>query len=271
MTEQEFDRLGRFIQDGYGIKMPDTKKLMLESRLNKRLKALQIDSFGDYIEHVFDHGKNYEIVHMIDLVTTNKTDFFREPDHFDLLRERVLPEFVKTREQVFDLRAWSAGCSTGEEPYTLAMVLSEFAESHRRFSFDILATDVSTQVLEHARTAIYQESKILPVPESLKKKYIRRSTEREKMQVRMSPALRSRVNFFRLNLMDERFTEVGKLDTIFCRNVLIYFDRDIQEKLIQHFCQHLKPGGYLFIGHSETLFSIDAPLRQVVPTVYRRI
>ena len=250
--------------------MSETKKLMLESRLNRRLKTLGMDSFSDYVDHVFEGGGEYEIIHMIDLVTTNKTDFFREPEHFDILCDRVLPELVEANGEAHRLSIWSAGCSTGEEPYTLAMVLSEFGEKNLRFAFDILATDVSTRVLETARTAIYQEEKVIPVPESLKKKYLLRSTHREKKEVRLTPALRKRVKFFRLNLMDDHYSEIGKVDIIFCRNVIIYFDRPTQEKLMQRLCTHLKPGGYLFIGHSETLFNINAPLRQLVPTVYNK-
>jgi len=270
LSPQEFGRLSRFIYDTCGIKMPEVKKTMLEARLQKRLRALGMRSFADYCEFLFTtHGQQQELVQMLDMVTTNKTDFFREPDHFDYLTRKVLPEWLD-RHEGERLAIWSAGCSSGEEPYTLAMVLSEFAAGNPGFDFQVLATDLSTRVLDKAQNAVYPEDSAAPIPLPLKKKYLLKSRDRENPLVRIVPELRQKVRFRRLNFMDADFGLREPLDIIFCRNVIIYFDRPTQEKLLQHFHRHLKPGGFIFMGHSETLSGLNVPLVGVYPTVYRR-
>jgi chemotaxis protein methyltransferase CheR len=204
------------------------------------------------------------------MVTTNKTDFFREPDHFDYLTRTVLPDWC-LRHEGARLNIWSAGCSSGEEPYTLAMVLSEYAVSHPGFDFRILATDISTRVLEKAKAAIYPEALVEPVPMNLKKKYLLRSKDRSSGMVRIVPELREKVRFRRLNFMDQDFGMRDQLDIIFCRNVIIYFDRPTQEKLLQRFHRQMKPGAFIFMGHSETLSGLNVPLTSVYPTVYRKL
>ena len=268
MSDRVFSVLSEFIHSHCGIKMPPGKKTMLEGRLRKRLRALDIESFETYCEYLFNSREmQQELISMLDVVTTNKTDFFRESAHFDLLLETVLPECAQHRRNI---GIWSAGCSTGEEPYTLAMVLSEFAESFP-ISFSILATDISTKVLEKARQAIYEHEKVEPVPIALKKKYLLRGKGDRKGLVRIRPELRTKVRFGRLNLMDPDFPLPDQLDVIFCRNVMIYFDRETQGQLARKFCMHLAPGGYLFTGHSETLQGHDLPLTPIAPTVHRRI
>ncbi len=242
--------------------------------MRKRLRSLGMSSFSEYCRYLFSSsGRDAERIHIIDVVTTNKTDFFREPGHFDYLARIAVPELLERygagRKQVFT--AWSAGCSTGEEPYTLAIVLSEIALQYTRFSYVVLATDISTKVLETARNAVYPEDRVVPVPPALRKKYFLRSKDRTNPRVKVAPEIRSTVKFRRLNFMDDDFGMREPLDVIFCRNVIIYFDRPTQEKLIRRFCRHLRPGGYIFMGHSETLHGMDLPLAQVAPTVYRRI
>ena len=274
LSEKDFTRLSEFIQSEYGIKMPTTKKLMLEARLQKRLRKLGIKEFDEYIDYIFTpEGRADEMVHMMDVVTTNKTDFFREPAHFDYLAETALPELIRLYEAGVrkSLKLWSAGCSSGEEPYTLAMVLSEFAEKQPHFRFSILATDLSSEALEKGRSGIYEESKVEPIPLSLRKKYLLRSRDRGKTLLRIKPALRGLIRFVRLNLMDEHYPLNEQMDIVFFRNVIIYFSRATQEKMIGRVCRHLRPGGYLFTGHSETLFSMQAPLKQEAPTIYRRL
>jgi chemotaxis protein methyltransferase CheR len=271
LSAKDFGRLSRFIYDTCGIKMPEVKATMLEARLQKRLRALDMHSFTDYCEFLFSReGLEQELVPMLDVVTTNKTDFFREPDHFDYLTQTVLPDWVR-RHPGARLSIWSAGCSSGEEPYTLAMVLTEFALRHPGFDFQILATDISTRVLEKAKAAIYAETQVEPVPLELKKKYLLRSKDRASGMVRIVPELREKVRFRRLNFMDEDFGMREQLDVIFCRNVIIYFDRPTQEKLLQRFHRQMKPGAFIFMGHSETLSGLDVPLVSVYPTVYRRL
>ncbi len=268
-----FSRLAAFIQSELGIKMPPVKRTMLQSRLQKRLRILGFDRFEPYLDFVFSpEGRKQELVTLIDSVTTNKTDFFREPKHFDFLTESALPELIRRRPAGRSKPAaiWSAGCSTGEEPYTIAMVLSEFASQLPGFDFSILATDLSSRVLEIARQAIYDEERVVPVAEPLKKKYLLRSRDRAKGLVRVVPELRRRVRFQRLNFMHRDFGIRTVMDVIFCRNVIIYFDRPTQEQVLNRLCSHLAPGGYVFMGHSETLNGLDVPLVPVATTVYRK-
>ncbi|HEY6872315.1 MAG TPA: protein-glutamate O-methyltransferase [Geobacteraceae bacterium] len=269
----DFTRLSRFIHDACGIKMPPAKKVMLEARLQKRLRSLGMRSFAEYCAYLFSgEGERREVARMIDLVTTNKTDFFREPDHFAYLLREVLPAWVRRRERgrAGKFRVWSAGCATGEEPYTLAMVLHEFAATVAGFDFHILASDISTRALETARLAVYPEERAAPVPPHLKSKYFLRSRDRCASLVRVVPGLREKVCFRRLNLMADDFGLREEMDIIFCRNVIIYFDRPTQQRLLQRFCRHLTAGGHVFLGHSETLEGLDVRLKGVYPTIYRK-
>ncbi|RII28339.1 MAG: chemotaxis protein CheR [Geobacter sp.] len=273
LSSGDFTRLSRFIYDECGIRMPPSKKTMLEARLNRRLRELGMRSFTDYCTHLFGNSGVEERVTMIDLATTNKTDFFREADHFSYLTQQALPEWRQRRGGGGSRRlmVWSAGCSTGEEPYTLAMVLQEFAAGCGDFDFRILATDISTQVLGKAQLAVYHEDRVAPVPLYLKRKYLLRSKDRENGLVRVVPELRAKVSFRRLNFMAGDFGLRETMDIIFCRNVIIYFDRPTQERLLNRLCAHLHPGGLIFMGHSETLSGLDVPLTQVSPTVYRKV
>ena len=273
LSGNDFRRLSSFIRSECGIKMPEQKRIMLEARLRKRLRALGIESFGEYCDFLFSpEGLEQEKLHMIDVVTTNKTDFFREPKHFDYLTQHAIPELFRLHGAGMrqGLSIWSAGCSTGEEPYTLAMVLTEYAQSQPGFRFSILATDISTRVLEKALRAVYKEERVGLMPASMKKKFLMRSKERERGLVRVVPELRSCIEFRRLNFMDSNFGIDSSFDIIFCRNVIIYFDRPTQQKVLQTIYRHLKPGGYLFMGHSETLSSLSIPLASVGSMVYRK-
>ncbi len=244
---------------------------MLEVRIKRRLKALAIHSYGEYCDYLFSReGLKGELVHLIDVVTTNKTDFFREPRHFDFLTSTAIPALTSPAVNRRPLLVWSAGCSTGEEPYTLAMVLSEYALAHPGFSFRILATDVSTTVLEKAELGIYSTEVVRPVPAALKVKYFMRSREPAADRMRVVPELRRAVEFRHLNFMDADYGISGKADAIFCRNVIIYFDRPTQQSILGKLTSHLVAGGYLFVGHAETLHDLDLPLAQVAPALYRR-
>jgi len=272
LKDREFNRFSAFIYDAVGIKMPPAKKTMLEARLQKRLKALGIGTFEAYADFVFSaDGQRDELVHLIDVVTTNKTDFFREPAHFEYLVKTAVPALIDDRDAGFrsPFKVWSAGCSTGEEPYTLAMVLSEFGEANPGFRSSILASDISTEVLAKSRNAIYAEDRVDPIPLQLKKKYLLKSRDRSKGLVRIVPQLRSMVQFRRLNFMED-FSMPEQMDVIFCRNVIIYFDKPTQERLLNRFWKQLVPGGFLFLGHSETLNGLDVPLTPVASTVYRK-
>jgi chemotaxis protein methyltransferase CheR len=274
MSQKEFERLSEFIVNLCGIKMPPVKKVMLESRLQKRLRALGVASFREYCDFVLgSEDGGGELVHMIDVVTTNKTDFFREPVHFQFLAESVLPEFMSEAAGVFKKKfaVWSAGCSSGEEPYTIAIVLDEFASLNPEFQYSIFATDISTRVLDKAREGIYDEQLVNNIPMSLKQKYFLRSKNRDQRQVRIIPELRSRIVYQRLNLMDEHIVLSEPMDAIFCRNVIIYFERATQCRLLNRLCRLLCAGGYLFLGHSETIHGFDLPLARISSTIYRKL
>ena len=269
MPQEIFERFSLFIKTELGIKLPPAKKNMLEARLQKRLRALGMGSHEQYCKYLFSpEGMREEMGNLVDVVTTNTTDFFREPKHFEILSTRILPE-LRTRASTRPLEIWSAGCSSGEEPYTLAMVLSEFAATNPGFRFRILGTDICREVLQRAMRGVYPEEKIESVPPLLRKKYLLRSKDRSRGLVRIDAPLRRMVEFRQLNFMSD-FGFDRPRDVIFCRNVVIYFDRPTQSVLFKKFCANLAPGGYLFIGHSESLTGLDLPLRQVAPTVYLR-
>ncbi len=251
-----------------GIKLPDSKKIMLASRIRKRLRALSLGSFEEYRDFFHGPRRGEELVHLIDVVTTNTTQFFREPRHFEILSQRILPEWSSFHQQKV-YRIWSAGCSSGEEPYTLAMILKEYEAATPGFAFAILATDISTSILQRAIKGIYPRERAEKIPESLQRKYLLRSRDRTVGLMRMAPEIRSRVEFSRLNFMEE-FDLEEPMQAVFCRNVLIYFDRATQERVLRRICRHLAPGGHLFIGHSESLAGMGLPLRHVAPTVYRK-
>ncbi len=273
MSDREFRRFSEFIYPRCGIKLPPSKKLMLTSRLNKRLRALGMTSFEQYYNYIISpEGHSEELVHMIDVITTNKTEFFRESAHFDTLTHEVLPTLLRSgrvgsRRKLY---VWSAGCSSGEEPYTLAMVLSEFFSGNVKNNFSILATDISTKMLATARQGIYDKEVIEPVPHMLKRKYLMRGKNSKAGFFRIVPELRDCINFRKLNLMDRDFDIKTPIDIIFCRNVVIYFDQQTQIKLFGKFYNLLSQDGYLFIGHSESLHGINGQFHLVTPTVYRK-
>ncbi len=269
MSQADFSKLKEFIHAESGIKITDVKKTMLEGRLQKRLRSLGMRSFAQYCDYLFSpQGIENELSNMIDQVTTNKTDFFREPAHFHYLVSKVIPDIVRSKRNIM---VWSAGCSSGEEPYTLAMVMKEYVETEEeKISFLILATDISTKVLEKAKCAVYEYEKVAPISSVLQRKYLLRSKDRTKNLYRVVPELRKHVQFRRLNFMDNDFGFREEIDVIFCRNVIIYFDKPTQERLLNKFCSCLAPNGHIFMGHSETLLGMDVPLDQVAPTVYRR-
>ncbi|MGY5808375.1 CheR family methyltransferase [Rhizobium sp. LEGMi198b] len=270
ISTRNFEKLARFIYDYSGIKMPSTKLTMLEGRLRRRLRATNITSFDDYCDFLFNHGGlEQETVYLIDAVTTNKTDFFREAKHFEFMQTVALPALLRAGHR--RLRAWSAACSTGAEPYSMAMVMEEFSESEGRIDYAILATDLSTDVLQSARSGIYADDMVLPVPAELKRKYVMTAKVPGRREVRITPRLRSKIGFGRLNLMDEKYQVGDAMHIIFCRNVLIYFDKQTQAGVLSRLCDCLVPGGYIFIGHSESITGFDLPLKQVSNTVFQRI
>ena len=270
LSKRNFEALSRYIYDYSGIKMPITKITMLEGRLRRRLRATGIGTLDAYCEYLFkQNGLATESTYLIDAVTTNKTDFFREPKHFEYVEQVVLPEMLAAGHK--KLRVWSSACSTGAEPYTMAMVLQEFASANREVDYRILATDLSTDVLQAAQRGVYTRDMVAPVPKSIQQKYVMVARERGRTDVRISARLRAKVGFARLNLMDDSYPVGDPMHMIFCRNVLIYFDKVTQAKVLTRLCDCLMPGGYLFVGHSESVTGIPLPVKQVANTVFRKI
>ncbi|MGA9667610.1 MAG: protein-glutamate O-methyltransferase [Terracidiphilus sp.] len=271
MSTRDYTRLCGLIYQEAGIHLGSGKKTMLEARIKRRLKVLDLNSYSQYCDYLFEHkGLKEEIVPLIDVVTTNKTDFFREPGHFNFLVEKALPDLTSNDRSGRQFLVWSAGCSTGEEPYTLAVVLSEYAVAHPNFRFRILATDICTTVLAKAELGIYSNETVSPVPSALRRKYFMRGRDPSLNQVRVVPELRRLVDFRRLNFMDSDYRVSERADVIFCRNVIIYFDRPTQERILRKLSHHLVPGGYMFVGHAESLHDMDLPLVPVAPALYRR-
>ncbi len=270
MDDESFSRLSVYVTREYGIKLPINKKSMLESRLNKKVKSLGMN-YPEFLDFIFsEEGKQRELFNVIDLITTNKTDFYREPAHFQYLQQFFLPDYLN-EYGYRNLEVWSAGCSTGEEPYTLMMVLEEFKNRHPSFTYSLIASDVSTRVIQAAHHGIYHSDRIADVPVELKRSYFLRSKKKDDNLVRVKPEFRKKITYRRINLMDNSYEmSKGSLDIIFCRNVLIYFDKQTQEKVIKKFTACLRPGGLLFLGHSESLMGMNVLMKQLRPTIYQQ-
>jgi chemotaxis protein methyltransferase CheR len=268
LTPKQFDDFREIINGQLGIKMPATKQVMLQSRLHRRLRELGMETFAEYHERFFSDPEHQaaEIEHLLNLATTNKTDFFREPDHFDMLARQVLPAWLREPSSpVF--RVWCAGCATGEEPYTIAMTLLE-QQTCFSFQFSILATDVSTRVLETAMGAVYSDKQAAPIPPALRAKYLLRSRDRASGLVKIAPQVRARVRFGHLNFLAPDYGLKDMMDVVFFRNVMIYFERSTQQEVVTKICRHLRPGGRLFVAHSESLQGLTLPLRMAGAAAY---
>jgi chemotaxis protein methyltransferase CheR len=261
LAPEQFRSISRTVYDVAGIQLRPGKEGLVRSRLAKRLRALGLATYEDYLARVAADATGRELAEMVDALTTNKTNFFREPAHFDFLRERVLPTLPAT-----PARIWCAGCSTGEEPYTLGMVLHETLPDLARRDVKILATDISARVLAQAKAGRYAEAVASEVPPELLRRHFTRAPGG---MWEVGPSLKGLVTFARLNLM-ETWPMRGPFQAIFCRNVMIYFDKPTQEKLVGRYYDMLAPGGHLFVGHSESLSGIAHRFAYVQPAVYRK-
>jgi len=266
ITPNEFEKFRTLIYKKSGISLNENKQSLLVSRLSKRLRTLQLDTFQAYYDLIAGRTDSDEFTLFLDLVSTNKTDFFREPKHFEFLRERILPELGATRS----IRVWSSASSSGEEPYTIAMTLYDAVSDPERWDFKILASDISTRVLVRAASGVYEEDRVRALPKKTVERHFLKGVGDHIGMVKVKPHLTQMVRFRRINLMDESYPISAPLDLIFCRNVMIYFDRPTQAQLATKFYRYLKPGGFLFIGHSESLQRLDQPLVPVAPTIYQK-
>jgi chemotaxis protein methyltransferase CheR len=271
LTTGEFEKFSELIYAHVGISMKPEKKELLNARLGKRLRICHIASFGDYYEFINrPEQKKLEFVNFLDSVSTNFTSFFREISHFEYLKKSVLPDLLRRnsgngRESSF----WSSASSSGEEPYTLAMVLNDFKELNPKFRYKITATDISTKVLALANRGVYAIEQTSKTPPEYLKKYFQKGVGNSAGKVKVRDNVRRQVAFQRFNLMHD-FPWHNEIDVIFCRNVMIYFDRETQQRLVEKFYNSLAKGGYLFIGHSESISSLKHSFLQVEATTYKK-
>ena len=252
MNADVYNRLRTIVYERSGIRIKDGKASMVASRIARRLRALNLRDELEYVQHL-ETTMEEEIVHLLDAISTNVTSFFREPHHFDLVRE-VFPRWLKAGQRRF--RFWSSACSSGEEPYTLAMTLLEAAaEAGVRGSLDvkILATDISTEILSYAQEGVYEERRTQGVPPELRRRHFQQRSVAGEPVYAVSPELRQMVVFRRMNLSQPPFPMRGPMDMVFCRNVMIYFDDPVKDGLMREFHRLLRPDGYLFVGHAESL------------------
>jgi chemotaxis protein methyltransferase CheR len=270
MTEDERLEISTYVEKEFGIKMPEAKKPLLTGRLSKRLRHLKMKSFAEYFDfiHMPQHSDEYR--NFIDLVSTHETSFFRESSHFDYLMKSVLPSLLKAgagTQRVLNIL--SAACSTGEEMYSTAIVIEEFAEQQHisNYKYHIVGTDISVPVLRTAARGVYKSTAIEKTP-LYAKKYFMRSKDRKNDVVRIIPEIRMQIECVEMNLLDAKYPFDCMFDVIFCRNVMIYFERKTQERVANNLCRHLSPKGYLFVGHSESLLGFPIPIETVAPATY---
>lgn len=274
LTNGQLKRVSDFIGNVVGIQLPESKRTLVEGRLRKRLRELGFDNFKTYLDHTLNtDAGDAEKLQLIDVITTNKTNFYREAEHFDYLINSAIPDLDEhsLKNNRRELNVWSAGCSTGEEAYTLSIELNELMSKRSDFNFKILATDISHSCLRTGSHGVYTERQTEIVPMEFKRKYFLRSKNSKEALVQMGAELKSRIKFKSLNLKEPVFSLPNKMDIIFCRNVMIYFDNKMREELVAKFESNLIQGGYLFVGHSESLNGIDTTLKQVSPMVYKKL
>lgn len=265
--QKEFEQLSCFVKSHYGINLTEKKKALVMGRLQNVLNENSFKSFAEYYDYIVSDKTGEAVVTLIDKITTNHTYFMRETDHFFYFRDKVLPCLIKTIKNR-DLRIWSAGCSTGEEPYTLAMLLDEFLGTDKKlWDSKILATDISSKVLDTAVKGIYGDEEISPLPAGWRLNYFNKLGDGNS---KLTDRIKNEVIYRRFNLMDEEFPFKRKFHVIFCRNVMIYFDNKTKHDLVNKFFNIMEDGGYLFIGHSESLNRNETPFKYVMPAVYRK-
>lgn len=273
LSDEEFEQIRLLVKSQTGISLGLHKRDLVVSRLSRRLRALQFKTFQQYVDYLRSSGGENEIVHMVNRITTNKTDFFREKHHFDLLNHEILPVLLEQGEKtgLRKLKAWSAGCSSGEEPYTLAVTLAEFFSTHPGWDIKVLATDIDTTMLSTASKGEYDQSLIEPMPKHLLSKYFIRQRGSQGFTYKVSPALRRMVTFRKFNMMHAKYPLKPDIDIVFCRNVMIYFDNVDKNSILSKIHGVMTPNGHLFVGHSESLTMVKDFFRYVGTTTYQKI
>jgi len=268
LTDGEFNYFRKIVYSETGIKLNDMKRSLLQSRLMRRMRELKLPTYGNYAEFM-ENNYDAEILNFINAVTTNKTEFFRENQHFDMMVDEIFPEYEKMRKR--KLRFWSAGCSTGEEPYSLAMTTRRYFGMDNKYDIKILATDIDTQVLSKAIEGIYTSEQIAEIGQDMVREFFSRIGDKTNKTYRINEEVRKLIVFKRLNLLDETYPMKGGFDCIMCRNVIIYFDKPTQKLLFERFYDYLSDDGYLFVGHSENLSGLTSKFKLIGKTVYKKV
>ena len=271
LSDKEFRNISDMVYKHCGINLHSGKKELVRARLAKRLRLGKFKTFPEYMENVLNDKTGKEFSILIDSLSTNLTSFFREKQHFDFLQDRFLPALMERKKinRNFKIRVWSAGCSSGEEPYSIAISLLDFTQGKGRWDVKILATDISTSILDSAKAGIYDAERVDPVSVRQKQKYLIPQNDKKHKAFKVNKQLRDTVIFSYLNLMKD-WPVKGPLDFIFCRNVMIYFDKPTQERLINRYWDLLDSGGILFTGHSESLTGIEHKFKYIQPTIYMK-
>lgn len=272
LTPGEYEMIRRLVYSQSGINLGPNKSQLVRARLGKLVRRGGFQSFGEYCHSVESRADGQELCELLDAITTNTTHLFREIHHFDFLKDKIT-EWASNKSWKSSnstLRIWSAACSTGEEPHSIAMVADEVLSRFNGVELKILATDLSTKVLARAKRGLYESHRVGTVPAPLRARCFDQVEVDGKQMLQLSPRLRKAITFSRFNLMSPTFPFRHGFHIIFCRNVMIYFDRQTQEGLVNRMAKHLLPGGYLMIGHSESLNGVQHPLSYVEPTVYQK-
>ena len=270
LTDKDFNFIKKLVSDNTGIVLSDAKRSMVYSRLTKRLRSLSIPDFAGYCQLIKDGDGGGEFVNFVNAITTNLTSLFREKHHFDHLAGHLIPYWQKTRNIEKRIRIWSAGCSTGEEPYSIAITLLEHFHDIRQWDVKILATDLDSNVVAKAKSGVYASERIDGLPDKLAKKWFKRGKGEHDGMVKVNPALQELITFKQLNLL-ESWPFKGGFDLIFCRNVVIYFNKDTQRVLADRYANVLKDDGTLFLGHSESLFKVSDRFKLLGNTMYDKV
>jgi len=272
LTDKEFSLFQSLVYKESGIFLNVSKKSLIVGRLAKRLRELGLKRFEDYYHKIQESGPD-EVQILLNLISTNETHFFREPRHFDLLWQVIFPEWKAAGETAVrpkKIRVWSAACSTGEEPYSLAMILLDYFPFASGWEIEIVATDISTQVLDQARQGIWALEKKKEIPEKYLKAFMLKGSGSQEGKIKADPEIRSLIHFSWMNLNENNYPIVGSFDMVFCRNVLIYFDQESKTAVTGRMLDRLSPGGYLFLGHAESLvFGDNKRVKTIIPTVYQ--
>lgn len=269
LTEKDFKFLAKLVHEKTGIVLAEHKRNMVYSRLSRRLRQLNLSSFKEYCEFLQSRSAGDEILQLVNAITTNLTSFFREPHHFQHLEREVLTPFFNNPQNT-KLRIWSAGCSQGCEPYSIAMVLQPFLEKNKQVNAKILATDIDTNMLNRGSSGQYRDEDYNAIPERYRR-YVKPLKRDGEEGIIMAPALRKLISFNQLNLLDNPWPMRGAFDIIFCRNVVIYFDKETQKTLFNRYASAMKDNGWLFIGHSESLFKVTDRFKLHGKTIYRKV